>query len=67
MDAKSSVYIWNQGEEDWVQEHYLVIVVKREESKVFGVVWMCLGEKLDIIEQEKARKSYIYKRGVDCN
>ena len=31
--------IWNQGEKDWVQEHYLVIVEKREESKVFGCVW----------------------------
>ena len=37
-----------------MQEHYLVIVMKREESKVFSGVWMCLGEKLDIIEQEKA-------------
>ena len=31
--------IWNQGEEDWVQQHYLQIIEKREESKVFGCVW----------------------------
>ena len=26
---------WNQGKKGWVQEHYLVILVKREELKVF--------------------------------
>ena len=30
--------VWHQGEEDWMQEHYLVIVMKREESKVFSGV-----------------------------
>ena len=30
-----------------MQEHYLVIVGKREESKVLGCVWICLGENLE--------------------
>ena len=28
---------WNQGKEDWVQEQYLVFLVKREESRNFDV------------------------------
>ena len=37
-----------------MQEHYLVIVMKREESKVFSGVQMCLREKLDRGERESA-------------
>ena len=40
-----------------MQEHYLVIMEKREESKVFDGVWICLGEKLKRGERESA---YIY-------
>ena len=29
-----------------MQEHYLVIVLKKEKLKLFDGVWMCLGEKL---------------------
>ena len=55
MDAKSSVYTWNRGEEDWVQEHYLVIVVKREESKVFCGVWMYLDVFRREIKERRKR------------
>ena len=39
-----------------MQVHYLEIMVKREESKVFGCVWICLGEKLERGERESAQK-----------
>ena len=35
-----------------MQEYYLVIMVKREELKVFRCVWVCLGEKLERGERE---------------
>ena len=39
-----------------MQVHYLEIMVKREESKAFGCVWICLGEKLERGEKESAQK-----------
>ena len=39
-----------------MQENYLEIMVKREESKVFGCVWICLGEKLERGVRESTQK-----------
>ena len=32
---------WNQGKEDWVQEQYLVSLVRKEESRSFNVCYGC--------------------------